>query len=98
MRCCSSVFGEALAAGGDPFEMLVFSSVRRQNVRMQHLKGFDEGRSGAVRDRIGAIKPGYYTRMGAAIRHATQRLAALVHRPQDLVQRLAGLYAALTRG
>jgi nitric oxide reductase NorD protein len=79
------VFGEALAAGGDPFEMLGFSSVRRQNVRIQHLKGFDEGWSAAVRDRIGAIKPGYYTRMGAAIRHATQRLAARPERQRLLL-------------
>lgn len=68
------VFGEALSASGDPFEMLGFSSVRRQNVRIQHLKGFDEPWSAAVRDRVGAIKPGYYTRMGAAVRLATQRL------------------------
>ena len=68
------VFGEALSASGDPFEMLGFSSVRRQNVRIQHLKGFDEPWNAAVRDRVGAIKPGYYTRMGAAIRLATQRL------------------------
>ncbi|HEY9097005.1 MAG TPA: VWA domain-containing protein, partial [Hydrogenophaga sp.] len=69
------VFGEALSAGGDPFEMLGFSSVRRHNVRIQHLKGFDEPWSAAARDRVGAIKPGYYTRMGAAIRLATQRLS-----------------------
>jgi nitric oxide reductase NorD protein len=68
------VFGEALSASGDPFEMLGFSSVRRQNVRIQHLKGFDEPWNAAVRDRVGAIRPGYYTRMGAAIRLATQRL------------------------
>ena len=68
------VFGEALSASGDPFEMLGFSSVRRQNVRIQHLKGFDEPWNAAVRDRVGAIKPGYYTRMGAAIRLATLRL------------------------
>jgi len=68
------VFGEALSASGDPFEMLGFSSVRRQNVRIQHLKGFDEPWNTAVRDRVGAIRPGYYTRMGAAIRLAAQRL------------------------
>jgi nitric oxide reductase NorD protein len=68
------VFGEALTASGDPFEMLGFSSVRRQNVRIQHLKGFDEPWNAASRDRVGAIKPGYYTRMGAAIRMATERL------------------------
>lgn len=68
------VFGEALAASGDPFEMLGFSSVRRHNVRIHHLKGFDERWNVASRDRVGGIKPGYYTRMGAAIRLATQRL------------------------
>lgn len=79
------VFGEALTAGGDTFEMLGFSSVRRQNVRIQHLKGFDEAWTGAARARVGAIKPGYYTRMGAAIRHATARLAARPERQRLLL-------------
>ena len=79
------VFGEALTAGGDTFEMLGFSSVRRQNVRIQHLKGFDEAWTGAARARVGAIKPGYYTRMGAAIRHATARLAARLERQRLLL-------------
>lgn len=69
------VFGEALHAAGDPFAIWGFSSVRRQHVRMQHLKTFDERWSEASRARVGAIKPGYYTRMGAAIRHATLQLA-----------------------
>jgi nitric oxide reductase NorD protein len=73
------VFGEALEGSGDAFEMLGFSSVRRQHVRMQHLKGFGEPWSRAVQARVGAIKPGYYTRMGAALRHATRRL---VQRPE----------------
>ena len=153
------------SASGDAFEILGFSSVRRQHVRIQHLKGFDEAWTGAARARVGAIKPGYYTRMGAALRHATARLLqrgehqclliiltdgkpndldvyegrygledtrhavrearalgltpfcitidakahdylphlfgsqgyALVHRPQDLVRRLASAYAGLTR-
>lgn len=68
------VFGEALSAVGDPFAMWGFSSVRRQNVRMQHLKGFDERWSDVSRARVGAVRPGYYTRMGAAIRHATAQL------------------------
>ena len=69
------VFGEALDGTGDAFEMLGFSSVRRQHVRMQHLKGFDEPWSAAAQARVGAIKPGYYTRMGAALRLATRRLS-----------------------
>jgi nitric oxide reductase NorD protein len=48
--------------------------VRRHNVRIHHLKGFGEPWNAASRDRVGTIKPGYYTRMGAAIRLATQRL------------------------
>ncbi len=68
------VFGEALHATGDAFEMLGFSSVRRSHVRMQHLKGFGEPWGAAVQARVGAIKPGYYTRMGAAIRLATRQL------------------------
>lgn len=69
------VFGEALHAAGDPFAIWGFSSVRRQHVRMQHLKTFAEPWSEASRARVGAVKPGYYTRMGAAVRHATLQLA-----------------------
>lgn len=79
------VFGEGLCATGDACAMLGFSSVRRQHVRIQHLKGFDERWSPAVRDRIGAIKPGYYTRLGAAIRHATARLQARPERQRLLL-------------
>ncbi|WP_341891549.1 VWA domain-containing protein, partial [Variovorax sp. YR752] len=79
------VFGEALDGTGDAFAMLGFSSVRRHNVRMQHLKGFDEPWSSAVRSRVGAIKPGYYTRMGAALRHATKQLAQRPERQRLLI-------------
>ena len=68
------VFGEALDGCGDAFEMLGFSSIRRSQVRLQQLKRFDERWAAAAQARVGAIKPGYYTRMGAAIRAATERL------------------------
>ncbi|MBW8470522.1 MAG: nitric oxide reductase [Thiobacillus sp.] len=68
------VFGEALSAVGDPFAVWGFSSVRRQHVRMQCIKGLDEPWNEDARARVGAIRPGYYTRMGAAIRHATAHL------------------------
>jgi nitric oxide reductase NorD protein len=73
------VFGEALDGCGDAFEMLGSSSVRRSHVRVQQLKRFDEGWGREAQARVGAIKPGYYTRMGAAIRAATARL---VQRPE----------------
>jgi nitric oxide reductase NorD protein len=68
------VFGDALQGVGDPFEMLGFSSVRRA-VRIHELKRFGETWNDPARLRVAAIKPGFYTRMGAAIRHGTRRLA-----------------------
>ena len=79
------VFGEALSSVGDPFAMWGFSSVRRHHVRLQHLKSFDEKWNDTARARVGAIKPGYYTRMGAAIRHATAQLAARPERRRLLM-------------
>jgi nitric oxide reductase NorD protein len=79
------VFGEALSATGDAFEMLGFSSVRRQHVRIQHIKGFGERWNDTVRSRVGALKPGFYTRMGAALRDATRRLGARPERQRLLL-------------
>jgi nitric oxide reductase NorD protein len=79
------LFGEALHGTGDAFSMLGFSSVRRGYVRMQHLLGFDEPWNAAAQARVGAIKPGYYTRMGAAIRLATRRLAERPERQRLLL-------------
>lgn len=62
---------EALAATRDRFALYGFSSVRRDNVRFHILKGFDEQYSDQIRGRLAEIKPGFYTRMGAAIRHAS---------------------------
>ena len=62
---------EALAATRDRFALYGFSSVRRDNVRFHLLKGFDEQYSDQIRGRLAHIKPGFYTRMGAAIRHAS---------------------------
>jgi nitric oxide reductase NorD protein len=70
------LFAESLAATGDRFGLLGFSSRRRDPVRIHSLKDFDEPHGAGVRGRIAAIKPGYYTRMGAAIRYSTRLLAA----------------------
>jgi nitric oxide reductase NorD protein len=68
------LFGEALLATGDRFALCGFSSVKRSNVRFHRLKDFDQRLDDRARGRIMAIKPGYYTRLGAAIRHATALL------------------------
>jgi len=91
------LFSEALSATGDRFALYGFSSLKRGHVRFHNLKGFDEPYDNRIRGRIAAIKPGYYTRMGAAIRHATglmlkqqsqQRLLLLLTdgKPNDLDQ------------
>ena len=70
------LFSEALAATNDRFSMYGFSSRSRSHVRFHTLKTFDESWSAEVRGRVQAIKPGYYTRMGAAIRYASRKLSA----------------------
>ena len=68
------VFGEALSGSGDDFAMVGFSSLRRQ-LRLHPLKDFGEAWGPRALTRLGAIRPGYYTRMGAALRAGTRRLA-----------------------
>src|SRR5690606_1698774 len=68
------LFSEAMAATRDAFGLYGFSSVKRQHVRFHLLKDFSERYDATVRGRINAIKPGFYTRMGAAIRHSTSIL------------------------
>ena len=68
------LFAESLGATGDSFAMYGFSSRKRDPIRFHQLKTFDEQYTGTIRGRIAAIKPGYYTRMGAAIRHSTELL------------------------
>lgn len=68
------LFAEALAATGDRFALYGFSSRKREHVRINWLKGFKESYNAQVRGRLAAIRPGYYTRMGAAIRYSTKVL------------------------
>ncbi|OWW20469.1 nitric oxide reductase activation protein NorD [Noviherbaspirillum denitrificans] len=75
IRDSMMLFGEALGATGDRFALYGFSSVRRENVRCHLLKGFDERYGSEVRGRLAAMKPGFYTRMGAAIRHSAAILS-----------------------
>lgn len=69
----------ALAGGidtvGDRFGIWGFSSLRRDRVFVTRAKGFDQPMSRAVTDNICALRPGHYTRLGAAIRHASAQLA-----------------------
>ena len=68
------LFAESLHASGDQFAIYGFSSRKRQHVRFNCIKGFEEQYGAKIRGRIADINPGFYTRMGAAIRHATELL------------------------
>ncbi|MDZ7711341.1 MAG: nitric oxide reductase D protein [Roseovarius sp.] len=65
-----------LDACGDSFAINAFSSLKRDRVYIQTCKGFGEPMSALVEDRIGGLRPGFYTRLGAAIRHASGGLSA----------------------
>lgn len=64
-----------LDACGDDFAIHAFSSLKRDRVYMQSCKEFGEPMTNTVEGRIGALMPGFYTRMGAAIRHTSADLA-----------------------
>jgi nitric oxide reductase NorD protein len=61
---------------GDDFAINAFSSLKRHRVYLQACKGFGEPMSPLVEQRIGSLRPGFYTRVGAAIRHVSADLAA----------------------
>jgi len=70
------LFAESLSATGDRFAVYGFSSRRRDPVRVHQIKTFEETCDARVYGRIAAVRPGYYTRMGAAVRYASGLLAA----------------------
>jgi hypothetical protein len=65
----------AIEVLGDKFAIAGFSSNTRHEVRYQHIKGFSEHWDDTVKARLAALKAGYSTRMGAALRHAGHYLA-----------------------
>ncbi|MCK1302626.1 MULTISPECIES: VWA domain-containing protein [unclassified Bradyrhizobium] len=79
------VLAHGLSACGDHHSILTFTSRRRSWVRLETVKAFGEPMSGAVERRIGALKPGYYTRIGAAVRHASAELARQPQRKKLLL-------------
>ncbi|NRA71207.1 MAG: VWA domain-containing protein [Gammaproteobacteria bacterium] len=69
------LFSESLATTNDQFAMYGFSSKKRHMVRFTTIKGFDDKYDNRVRGHIQTIKPGLFTRMGGAIRQATEILS-----------------------
>jgi nitric oxide reductase NorD protein len=69
------LMSEALEAVGDVYSINGFTSEGRRNVKFYVVKDFGEKYSDEVKRRIGGITYQNNTRLGAAIRHATAKLA-----------------------
>ncbi len=74
-----------LDACGDDFAIHAFSSLKRHRVYVQRCKDFAEPMGPEVERRIGALRPGFYTRLGAAIRHVSAGLAEQARRRRLLL-------------
>ncbi|MRU15790.1 nitric oxide reductase D protein [Roseovarius sp. A21] len=64
-----------LDACGDDFAIHAFSSLKRDRVYVQECKDFGQPMDVSVEQRIGALRPGFYTRLGAAVRHCSADLS-----------------------
>lgn len=64
-----------IAACQDHFSIHTFTSRQRHFVQITTVKDFNEPFSSRTLRCIAALRPGYYTRMGTALRHVSQLLA-----------------------
>ena len=79
------VFAHGLSACGDSHSILTFTSRRRSWVRVETVKAFGEAMGPLIEQRIAALKPGYYTRIGAAIRHGAAEIQKQPNRKKLLL-------------
>jgi nitric oxide reductase NorD protein len=79
------LMSEALEAVGDAYSINGFTSEGRRNVKFYVVKDFDEKYSDEVKQRIGGITFQNNTRLGAAIRHASAKLARQEARTRLLI-------------
>jgi nitric oxide reductase NorD protein len=68
------IASEALASLGDRYALMAFAGRSARGVRVTTLKQFDEPLGDLVRQRIAGLQPGGFTRLGAAVRHASAAL------------------------
>lgn len=64
-----------LEATGDAAAIHAFSSLRRDRVYVFGVKDFSEAMGAQAAARIAGLRPGFYTRLGAAVRHVSAELA-----------------------
>lgn len=66
----------ALESMGEPYSVVAFSGDGPRAVKIQQIKAFDEKFNNEVALKISSLEPENYTRVGAAMRHATAQLMA----------------------
>jgi nitric oxide reductase NorD protein len=79
------VMAQALEEIGDAYAIYGFSGHGRDNVEFYIVKSFQEALTPAVKGRIGALEPKRSTRMGAALRHATEKMAGITSRSRHII-------------
>ncbi len=79
------VLAHGIEACGDDQAIFTFTSRRRHRVEVATVKAFDEPVGSVIEGRIAGLKPGLYTRMGAAIRHVAGELAERPNRHRLLL-------------
>ena len=80
-----AAFAFGLEACGDAFAIYTFTSRKRSFVRVETVKTFEERLGNRVLRRISALRPGYYTRMGAALRYVNAQLTSRTERHRLLL-------------
>jgi len=78
------IMAEALEEIGDSYAIYGFSGHGRERVEMYRVKSFGESLNSGVKARLGGIEPKRSTRMGAALRHAVEKLAGVSSRVKHL--------------
>ncbi len=80
-----TAFAWGLTACGDDCAIHAFSSLRRDRVYLTRCKDFADPMSAEIEARIAGLRPGFYTRLGAAIRHVSAELARQTHQRRLLL-------------
>jgi nitric oxide reductase NorD protein len=92
-RLVAAALAEALHDLGDRIALYAFNSRGRQSVQSLRVMGFNDHYGDTAIRRLSALQPTAYTRMGAAIRHATAVLDRHCGTPRRLLVMLSDGFA-----
>ena len=92
-RLVAAALTGALHDLGDRVGLYAFNSRGRQRVQYLRVMGFNEKFDGRAINRLASLRPNAYTRMGAAIRHATTVLEQRSGTPRRLLVVLSDGFA-----